>query len=74
MLARNAEEITLWYVVEAVEGKEHFFQCEEIRQNELLIGEDSIQEAHKNCPCLINVVMLEAENAMKSYLNTKTLA
>lgn len=73
-LARSAEEITFWDVVEAVEGKEHFFQCAEIRQNGILIGEDSIQETHKNCPCLINVVMLEAENAMKDYLNTKTLA
>ena len=73
-LARSAEEITFWDVVEAVEGKEHFFQCAEIRQNGILIGEDSIQENHKNCPCLINVVMLEAESAMKNYLNTKTLA
>lgn len=73
-LARNAEDITFWDIVEAVEGKEHFFQCAEIRQNNILLDKDNLPDTHTKYPCLINVVMLEAENAMKNYLNTKTLA
>ncbi|MDO5517893.1 MAG: Rrf2 family transcriptional regulator [Clostridium sp.] len=73
-LAKSAEEITFWDIVEAVEGKEHFFQCAEIRQNNILLDKDNLPDTHTKCPCLINVVMLEAENAMKNYLNTKTLS
>ena len=31
-LARSAENITFWDIVEEVEGSEPFFQCAEIRQ------------------------------------------
>ncbi|MDO5521388.1 MAG: Rrf2 family transcriptional regulator [bacterium] len=73
-LARKAEEITFWNVVEAVEGSESFFQCAEIRQNNILLDKDNLPDTHTKCPCLIKVVMLEAENEMKKYLNGKTLA
>ena len=73
-LARNAEEITFWDVVEAVEGSESFFQCAEIRQNNILLDKNNLPETHTKCPCLIKVVMLEAENEMKKYLKNKTLA
>lgn len=73
-LARVPENITFWDVVEAVEGKESFFQCAEIRQNNILIDKENLPESHSKCPCLIKVVMLEAENEMKKYLNNKTLA
>lgn len=73
-LARKAEEITFWNVVEAVEGSESFFQCAEIRQNNILLDKDNLPDSHTKCPCLIKVVMLEAENEMKKYLNGKTLA
>ena len=72
-LARSADEITFWDVVEAVEGSEPFFQCAEIRQNNILLDKDNLPETHTKCPCLIKVVMLEAENEMKKYLNNKTL-
>ncbi|WP_346876717.1 MULTISPECIES: Rrf2 family transcriptional regulator [unclassified Clostridium] len=73
-LARSAEEITFWDVVEAVEGTESFFQCAEIRQKNILLDKENLPDTHTKCPCLIKVVMLEAEDEMKKYLNNKTLA
>lgn len=73
-LARSAEEISFWDIVEAVEGSESFFQCAEIRQNNILLDKDNLPDSHTKCPCLIKVVMLEAENEMKKYLSNKTLA
>lgn len=73
-LARTAESITFWDVVEAIEGSSHMFQCAEIRQNNILLDKDNLPDTYTKCPCLIKVVMLEAEEQMRSYLNTKTLA
>ncbi|ADL50811.1 RrF2 family transcriptional regulator [Clostridium cellulovorans] len=73
-LARSAEEITFWDVVEAVEGSEPFFQCAEIRQKNILLDKDNLPDTHTKCPCLIKVVMLEAEDEMRKYLSNKTLA
>lgn len=73
-LAKKPEEITFWDVVEAVEGKEPFFQCSEIRQNNILLDKDNLSDSYTKCPCLIKVVMLEAENEMKKYLEGKTLS
>ncbi len=73
-LARKAEEITFWDIVEAVEGEESFFQCAEIRQNNILLDKENLPKEYTECPCLIKVVMLEAENEMKKYLSNKTLA
>lgn len=72
-LAKNPEEITFLDVVEAIEGKEPFFQCAEIRQNNILLDKDNLPDSHTKNPCLIKIVMLEAENEMKKYLKTKTL-
>ena len=73
-LAHSAEEITFCDVVEAVEGSEPFFQCAEIRQNNILLDKDNLPDTHTKCPCLIKVVMSEAEYEMKKYLSNKTLA
>ena len=73
-LARSAENITFWDIVEAVEGSEPFFQCAEIRQKNILLDKDNLPDTYTQCPCLIKVVMLEAENEMKNYLKNKTLA
>lgn len=73
-LAKKAEEITFWDVVEAIEGEEPFFQCAEIRQNTILLDKENLPESYTECPCLIKSVMLEAENEMKKYLNNKTLS
>lgn len=64
-LARKPEEITFWDIVEAVEGNESFFQCAEIRQNSIMVDKENLPDTYTKCPCLIKVVMLEAENEMK---------
>ena len=73
-LARIPENITFWNIVEAVEGTAPLFQCAEIRQNEILLNKENLPDAYTKCPCLIKVVMVEAEDQMRLYLNNKTLA
>jgi Rrf2 family protein len=65
--------ITFWDIVEAVEGKSPLFQCAEIRQKEILLDKNNLPDTYTKCPCLIKVVMLEAEEQMRQYLNSKTL-
>jgi Rrf2 family protein len=72
-LARLPENITFWDIVEAIEGAAPLFQCAEIRQNEILLDKTNLPDAYTKCPCLIKVVMLEAEEQMKQYLCNKTL-
>ena len=73
-LARSPDNITFWDVIEAVEGAAPMFQCVKIRQKELLLDKENLPDAYTKCPCLIKIVMLEAENQMREYLNNKTLA
>lgn len=73
-LARTPEAITFWDVVEAIEGASHFFRCVEIRQKEVLLDKENLPDSHKKCPCLIKVVMLEAEEQLRQHLRAKTLA
>lgn len=72
-LARNTENISFWDIVEAVEGASPIFQCAEIRQNNILLDKNTLSSFEK-CPCLIKVVMLEAEEQMRRYLAEKSLA
>ncbi|WP_434799288.1 hypothetical protein [Terrisporobacter vanillatitrophus] len=37
------------------------------------MDKNDLPDTHTKCPCLIKVVMLEAENEMKKYLSNKTL-
>lgn len=73
-LARSAESISFLDVVEAIEGSSPLFQCAEIRQQEILLDKNNLPDSYTKCPCLIKVVMLEAEDQMKQYLKSKTLA
>lgn len=71
-LARPAADISFWDIVEAVEGAAYIFQCAEIRQkNSLFSSEYTL--APPKCPCLIKVVMSEAEDQMRNYLRGKSL-
>lgn len=72
-LARPADAITFWDVVEAVEGSTPLFQCAEIRQNGILLDKNDLPDAYTKCPCLIKVVMHDAEDQMRQYLKEKTL-
>ena len=71
-LARRAEDISFWDIIEAVEGSSYMFQCAEIRQSNILADETDVRNCDK--PCLIKVVMQEAEDQMRMYLAGKTLA
>lgn len=73
-LARRPEEISFWDVIEAVEGASPIFQCAEIRQNNILVDKDNLPDSFSKCPCLIKVVMLEAEAQMRQYLAGKSLS
>lgn len=72
-LARKPEDITFWDVVEAVEGPSYLFQCGEIRQKNRLFENDNEENTGTECPCLIKVVMWEAEEQMRNYLRDKNL-
>lgn len=74
VLAKSPAEISFWDVIEALEGTSYLFQCDEIRQNEILIDEDNIPESFCATPCLIHTTMNEAEDQMRHYLKNKTLA
>ncbi len=72
-LARKPEAITFWDVVEAVEGSTPMFQCAEIRQNSIILDKNDLPDAYTKCPCLIKVVMHDAEEQMRQHLKAKTL-
>jgi Rrf2 family protein len=73
-LNRSPEKITFWDVVAAIEGTSPFFRCIEVRQKEILLDKDNLPDSYTKCPCLIKVVMSEAEEQMRRYLNERTLA
>lgn len=70
-LSRQAKDISFWDIVEAIEGASYLFQCAEIRQNNILSEPNA---APSSCPCLIKVVMQNAEDEMRKYLKSKSLA
>ncbi len=70
-LARAAEDISFWDIIEAIEGASYFFQCAEIRKKNIFVADPS--KFTKDCPCLIKVVMQEAEDAYRNHLRGKSL-
>jgi Rrf2 family protein len=67
-LARSATEITLWDIVEAIEGEEPAFRCSEIRGQGPCPGTDFRK------PCEINSVFGKAETAWRAELKSTSLA
>ena len=72
-LARAADKISFWDVIEAIEGREPFFRCEELRCRAINVDRDAFAEEYGKTPCLISRVMLDAENEMKKYLSGKNI-
>jgi Rrf2 family protein len=70
-LARPSEDITFWDVIEAVEGPSFFFQCAEIRKKNIFVNDPSVFT--DKCPCLIKVVIHEAESLFRESLKSKSL-
>ena len=70
-LARPPEDISFWNVIEAIEGPSFFFQCVEIRKKNIFVEDPSIFT--DKCPCLIKVVIHEAEKMLRNQLRSKSL-
>jgi Rrf2 family protein len=69
-LARKPREITILDVVEAIEGTEPAFRCDEIRQR----GPTALAACTYTVQCGIHSIMLEAEQAWKQSLRARTIA
>lgn len=70
-LSKSPEDISFWDVVEAVEGPKPIFQCKNIKDNGYLYRENCWPASSS---CTINLVMLSAEEKMRDFLRSKTLA
>jgi Rrf2 family protein len=70
-LAKSPEEISFWDVIKAVEGPKPIFQCKNIKDNGYLYRENCCSAPSS---CTINLVMLSAEEKMRDFLRSKTLA
>ena len=70
-LARNAEDISFWDIIEAVEGPGYMFQCDEIRKKNVFVDDPAVFT--DECPCLIKVAIHEAENGFRQSLRAKSL-
>jgi Rrf2 family protein len=69
-LARKPREISVLDIVEAIEGTEPAFRCDEIRQR----GPTAMCPSSYTVQCGIHTVMLEADLAWKQALRARTLA
>jgi Rrf2 family protein len=68
-LARPAAEISLWDIVEAIEGDEPAFRCSEIRQQ----GPCSNPQGDFRRPCEIHAAFGKAEMAWRAHLKSVSL-
>lgn len=71
-LARAPEEISFWDVIEAIEGPAPFFRCAELRKKNIFVDDPSVFSS--SCPCLIKVVIQDAEELMRDSLRAKSLS
>lgn len=70
-LVRPAEEISFWDIIEAVEGPSYFFKCAELRKKNIFVDDASVFTSE--CPCLIKVVIQDAEDQFRASLRAKSL-
>lgn len=70
-LAKKAEDVSFWDVIEAIEGPSFFFQCAEIRKKNIFVDDPSVFT--DKCPCLIKVVIQEAEELFRNTLRSRSL-
>src|SRR6478752_6255562 len=63
-LAKAAEDISLLYIVLAVEGPAPAFRCSEIRQR----GPNPLPQRYFTKPCQVTAAMLRAERAYRAEL------
>jgi Rrf2 family protein len=70
-LAKKAENISFWDIIEAIEGTSHLFRCAEIRKKNIFVTDPRVYT--DKCPCLIKVVIHEAEELMRDKLKNRSL-
>lgn len=70
VLAKPPREVTVFDIVQAVDGREPAFRCTEIRRN----GPFGAAEDECTSPCGIAVVMANAERAWRESLRGVTVA
>lgn len=68
-LARPAADISLWDIVEAIEGEEPAFRCSEIRQQ----GPCASPQGDFRRPCEIHAAFSKAEMAWRAQLKAVSL-
>jgi Rrf2 family protein len=68
-LLKKPEELTLWDIVSAIEGKDPFFRCTEIRQRSPI----PCFQGEFDTLCSIQVAMLKANKAWRDSLKAQTL-
>jgi len=73
-LAKHPDDITLWDVVEAIEGVKPMFQCTEIRKRTAVAKTRNTPASAWKAPCTVHAVMLEAEMKMRDHLRQRTLS
>lgn len=71
VLARTAENISFWDIIEAIEGTSRLFNCMELRKKNIFVDDPGVFT--EKCPCLIKTVIQEAEDLMRNKLKTKSL-
>lgn len=73
VLARSASSITVNDVLEAVDSERLLFSCAEVRRKCVLYGAEPPAWS-TNGMCRIHLFMTEAEEALRVFLRSKTLA
>ena len=68
-LTKAPSEVTLWQIMEAIEGSSPAFHCTEVRQN----GPCGARAQNCRTPCGIAASFFKAEQAFRSALNEVTL-
>lgn len=71
-LSRQPDEITFLDIVLAVEGEISFFECDNIRDNCILLDKQNLPWK-KESYCAIHLVMIDTENKIKESLREKNL-
>jgi len=63
VFTQNAENITLWEIVDAVEGIENYTKC--------ILG---FEECNEENPCVLHDIFAPVKEKMLDFLSTNTLA
>ncbi|MDF2721493.1 MAG: BadM/Rrf2 family transcriptional regulator [Paenibacillus sp.] len=75
-LARPADQISFLDVIQVIEGRQHLFECSNSvsRQHRLFSEEESAEQGYpKKSGCLIEEVMIGAEQHLHRYLQERTI-